>query len=279
MIMATGMQPSWIKLRIRNHRLPDYILTKLLNNETKQARSGELFFLDALRGIAAAVVMIGHARWLLWEGYSEGYLKHPQAYSFFEKMLVYFLSVFRYGHQAVLFFFVLSGFVIHLKYSRSLQKKPGSGFDLTDFLTRRIKRIYPPFLFTLLFTFLLDRVGMSMGYSIYHNQTPNALLNENISVNHSWVNLLGNLFFLKGASVGIWGTNGPLWSLKYEWWFYMLYPLLFWLNRKSVRWSAFLVIILFITGLLVPFPAVIAFAGSVLLYLMYWWLGALLADI
>ncbi len=36
-----------------------------------------LVFLDAMRGLAAVYVMIGHARWLLWEGYQRGLAKDP----------------------------------------------------------------------------------------------------------------------------------------------------------------------------------------------------------
>src|SRR5438552_18554076 len=79
-----------------------------------------LQFVDGLRGLAALYVMVGHARWLLWEGYSEGFLKHPQDYSIFNKALVYLFSLFKYGHEAVLFFFVISGFVIHLRYAQAL---------------------------------------------------------------------------------------------------------------------------------------------------------------
>ena len=88
--------------------------------------SDDLRFLDGLRGLAALYVMIGHARWLLWEGYSEGYLQHPDSYSQAGKALVYFFSIFRYGREAVLFFFVLSGFVIHLRYARKLKAEVGS---------------------------------------------------------------------------------------------------------------------------------------------------------
>ncbi len=243
------------------------------------AAGSNLFFLDALRGIAALVVMIGHARWLLWEGYSEGYLKHPDQYSVFEKVLVYFFAAFKYGHQSVLFFFVLSGFVIHLKYSKSLLKNPAATFNLRDYLYRRIKRIYPPFLFVVGVTFLLDSIGGSLGYSIYSHQTPNALINANITPNHSWGNLIGNLFFWKGPGVDVWGSNTPLWSLKFEWWFYMIYPLLFLLNRKSVLISGLLVALIFITATIIPIPSAIEFIQSVLEYLLFWWFGALLADI
>lgn len=244
---------------------------------TKKPVTG-LSFLDGLRGLAAFMVLMGHARWLLWEGYSEGYLKHPQQYSFTGKLFVYFLSMFRFGHQSVLFFFVLSGFVIHLKYARSLKNEPQTFFDLPDYLLRRIRRIYPPFIFILVFTWLLDYLGSTLGYSIYSAATPNALINSNVCNNHSLVNLAGNLFFLQNSLVGIWGTNGPLWSLKYEWWFYIVYPLLFLINRKSVYAGIATVVLVFIAGFFVHAPALV-FITSVGQYLLCWWLGGMLADI
>jgi peptidoglycan/LPS O-acetylase OafA/YrhL len=239
---------------------------------------GTLNFLDGLRGIAAALVMIGHVRWLLWEGFSEGYAKHPGQYSVVEKILVYFLSLFRFGHQAVLFFFVLSGFVIHLKYSKRLKLKDSRQFDYKDYFSRRIKRIYPPFLFVVLVTYVLDTWGSHLGFSIYNGKTPNDLINHNVTNNHSLVNLLGNLIFINSSQVGIWGTNSPLWSLKYEWWFYVLYPFLLLVNRKNLYGSWALVIFLFIVSFFIPF-APVQFFMNVFQYLLSWWLGVILADI
>jgi len=115
----------------------------------KKINPHDLLFLDGLRGLAALFVMIGHARLLVWEGFSEGYELHPESYNAFNKMLVYFFSLFatKYGHQAVLFFFVLSGFVIHLKYAARLTADPNHKFDHLNYFTRRIRRIYPPLIF------------------------------------------------------------------------------------------------------------------------------------
>ena len=37
--------------------------------------------------------------------------------------------------------------------------------------------------------------------------------------------LVGNLFFVQTVSVPVYGTNGPLWSLANEFWYYVLFPL------------------------------------------------------
>src|SRR3982751_2834530 len=106
-------------------------------------------FLEGLRGLAAVYVMIHHARWFLWVDYSNPYLKNPASFSLLQKSLIYLLSLFIYGHQAVIFFFILSGFVIHVKYSQNLASNY-TRFDLKDYFKRRFKRIYPPLIFALI---------------------------------------------------------------------------------------------------------------------------------
>ena len=103
------------------------------------AEARKLAFLDGLRGLAAAYVMIGHARWMLWEGYSTGYVRHPERYGLANRACVYAASLFKWGHEAVLFFFVLSGFVIHLRYARRLVVGQQT-FDFWPYLYRRARR-------------------------------------------------------------------------------------------------------------------------------------------
>ena len=137
-----------------------------------------LIFLDGLRGLAAFYVMVGHARWLLWEGYSVGFQKHPASYSTINKALMYFFSLFKYGHEAVLFFFVLSGFVIHLRYARQMKEQGNEAkFDWAAFVWRRARRLYPPLLAALGLTFILDSIGKAHGFAIYHQATPYPIIN------------------------------------------------------------------------------------------------------
>lgn len=251
-----------------------------MNNTSNSDSIGrKLLFLDGLRGIAAVYVMIGHARWLLWEGYSEGYVKHPEQYSLLNKALMYFFSLFKYGHEAVLFFFVLSGFVIHLKYAFNYKKTEPAPFQYGQYLKRRAKRIYPPFIFALLLTSLLDSLGRSLHYSIYDGTTPYKLINENISMNSwSFEALLGNLVFLYRNYVPVYGTNGPAWSLKYEWWFYMLYPLFLLMGKRSILFPSLLMIALFILSF---FPSYWpeGLIQDIFSMMITWWLGVLLAEI
>jgi len=239
-----------------------------------------LDFLDGLRGLAALWVMLHHARWLLWEGW-ENYGRHPEQYSAAGKALVLALAPLRYGHQAVLFFFVLSGFVIHLGHARRLATKPETArFDWPDYLARRARRLYPPLVFAMLVTLVLDQIGATQGWSIYRSATPYALINTTITPVHDLTTALGNLAFLMGSRVTTWGSNGPLWSLHFEWWFYMLYPLLWLLSRRSAIAAASAVAVLFALSWVVkPSIGPAHFVARIFTGLFTWWLGAMLADV
>ena len=118
-------------------------------------------FLDGLRGIAALIVLVGHARLLLWEGYTAGFKTHPETYSTIDKAFMWALSPFRYGHEMVVLFFILSGFVIHLRFANQANRVP---MLLKTFWYKRLKRLYPPLLFAFLLTFILDSIGKSNGW-------------------------------------------------------------------------------------------------------------------
>jgi peptidoglycan/LPS O-acetylase OafA/YrhL len=239
----------------------------------------EILFLDGLRGLAALYVLIHHARWLLWEGYEEGFLIYKETYTFFEKMNVYLFSAFKFGHEAVLIFFVLSGFVIHLRYSKLIVEKGSlAAFDYFPYLKRRAVRILPPFLLALILTYLLDTTGAYFHLPIYFQQTSSATINENVLCDHSFLTLLGNLIFTMKIYVPVWGTDGPLWSLAYEWWFYMIYPLFFLLHKKNWLLSSAFILILFLGSVYIAeWPSLLL--KKIFFYMIVWWLGVLLADI
>jgi peptidoglycan/LPS O-acetylase OafA/YrhL len=238
-----------------------------------------LQFLDGLRGLAAFYVMVGHARWMLWEGYFEGYLHHPETYPLPAKLLVYFFLLFSYGHQAVMLFFVLSGFLIHLRYAKQLEASPENAhFGWWGYVVRRVKRLYPPLIFAILLTYLLDRWGASLGYSIYFHRTPYPLINLNVNPDHSLPTALGNLTFLMGIYVPMWGSNGALWSLMFEWGFYMLYPIFWWLTKRSIHLSTGIIVTLWVLSF-VPIWGARAWFQGIFMFMIIWWFGALLAEI
>jgi peptidoglycan/LPS O-acetylase OafA/YrhL len=235
-----------------------------------------LSFLDGLRGIASLLVMLGHARMLLWEGFSSGYMFHTQLYSKLDKYLMYIFSIFRYGHEMVMLFFILSGFVIHLRYS---DRDNRLDINLKKFWYRRLKRLYPPLIFLFLFAFLLDTIGKSFGWSIYVQQTAYSNINQNIESVIDVPTFLGNCLFLMTVYVKPFGTTGATWSLMYEWWFYILYPVFYYLAlRVGFRKVTFLVLLLYFISFyqVVLFPFLL---WKVLDSFIIWWLGVCLAEI
>lgn len=239
-----------------------------------------LAFLDGLRGLAALWVLLHHARWLLWEGW-ENFTRGTQGSSAVGHALAYALVPLRHGHEAVLFFFVLSGFVIHLGFAKRLAAEgEGARFDWPRYFIRRARRLYPPLMFAMVLTLALDVAGAAQGWGIYRGTTPYGLINTAIGHDHSAPVALGNLAFLMQSWVPSWGSNGPLWSLHYEWWFYMLYPALWLVSRRSAKAATLVVALLFAMSWLVrPDAAHVFFIARIFTALFTWWLGAWLADI
>jgi peptidoglycan/LPS O-acetylase OafA/YrhL len=235
----------------------------------------KLRFLDGLRGLAAFYVMVGHARWLLWEGLSEGYRKHPAHYSLIGKCVVFGLSAFRWGHEAVIFFFVLSGFVIHLRYAAGLKTDPGRRFDTGNYFLRRARRLYPPLVFALAITWSLDSLGVRLGLPTALHTTQYPLINANIGSDHSLRTLLLNLVFIMTP---VFGSDGPLWSLNYEWYFYLLYPLVFLVDRRSIAGASLVLVALSVAGYAPIWPGSLFWLRGVCQLMIVWWFGALLAD-
>ncbi len=182
--------------------------------------------LDAIRGLAALYVVLFHARWLLtWPALSgtDSGLKHG--------IVAAVSTSLSFGHLPVLVFFLISGFCIHFRQAQKLASaRTGSWwhpFDIGSFGWRRIRRLYPPLLAALAITALLDYVGMHLNASYYAGQSQYDSFNVYLSQNgHDWWTLLGSATFQAGLlGFNVFGTDLPLWSLSYEFWFYALYPL------------------------------------------------------
>jgi len=93
---------------------------------------------------------------------------------------------------------------------------------------------------------LLDFIGRDFGFSIYTGNTPNEGINVTVgNQSLTLVTFIGNIFFLFKEYVPIFGTNEPTWSLKLEWWFYMVYPIFLLLSRKNIYYFTLLIVVLF----------------------------------
>jgi peptidoglycan/LPS O-acetylase OafA/YrhL len=115
------------------------------------------------------------------------------------------------GSESVLVFFVLSGFVI--AYSSS---KKHVAFK--DFVIARLARLWSVMLPALVLTMLADSIGQYLNLAAYAPLQPYSTFKWLASsvINFAF---LGQMWNLKISP----GTNGPFWSIAYEFWFYALF--------------------------------------------------------
>jgi lipopolysaccharide/colanic/teichoic acid biosynthesis glycosyltransferase/peptidoglycan/LPS O-acetylase OafA/YrhL len=120
-----------------------------------------------------------------------------------------------FAHQAVVLFFVISGWLV----GGALLDRIGKPHALRDYAIDRVTRLWivllPAFALMLLF-------GLGTGELDAHAQAPRL---ADIGP-WSLTTLLGNLAGVQTMLVPAFGNNFPLWSLAYETWYYALFPLL-----------------------------------------------------
>lgn len=229
--------------------------------------------LDILRACLALMVLIGHARMLLWMPWHEWRLLPHGAVDW---MLGLACCVFRYGGEAVAVFFALSGYFIHLRIAIQAARRVPVEFSVGDYLGRRVRRILPPYYVVLLLTVLLDAFGGHFWPELYAAQTGDHMLDENFAA-HSYSTasvvpaLLGQPKLL-----GLhFGSNGPLWSIGNEVFYYALYPLfvMFWLRSRALAYG-----IGFGAGLLAWQFGIGSWWSPMLASYPMWLGGALLAE-
>lgn len=167
--------------------------------------------MDAMRCVLAVVVAFAHAWYLLIENY--------RGQTTIAAAVGYFLS--GYAHASVILFFVLSGYWI----ARSVDGRMNKGWHWPSYLIDRFTRLLVVLVPALAIGGTLDAMGLYvLGSSTHSGATATYVLRADIANTLGWNVLLGNLLFLQSIVVAPFGTNGPLWSLAYEFWFYIWFP-------------------------------------------------------
>ena len=177
------------------------------------AKSARFVELDALRGLAALIVVLHHLR-LLWQGDVE-----PS--SRILRMLLTLLNP--AGNGAVILFFVLSGFVL------SLPAVAGKPQRYLTFVIRRVFRIYIPYLVAL-------AAAVAGAFWLHGIVTNSSWFHFFWSKPVDWHLVLQHVYF-----IGVYNTDqfdNPIWSLVHEMRISLIFPLLcaFVLKFKS-KWS------------------------------------------
>lgn len=178
-------------------------------------------------------------------------LLHHFSYERFTGDKLSFIRRLELGHDAVVVFFVLSGYVICYAVGRT-----NKGF--LDYMSRRLARLYSVLLPAIFIVLFLDIVGVSIADQIYADKVANS---------HILIRGLINLLFLQEwqfYSIRF-SSNGPLWSLGYEFWYYCIFGVFCFINRPLYKFLLIFALALFV-GL------------KILLLLPIWWVGVMLYN-
>lgn len=129
-----------------------------------------------------------------------------------------------FGHEAVVIFFVLSGFVIAFA-AQTREKTPRA------FMTSRLTRIYSVAVPCLLATVVFDRMGQFLLPQLY-----DGLITDGSALVRL---VLGSLFLNESWTVSAqMFSNTPYWSIAYEFWYYMIFAGLFYFRGWArIGWT------------------------------------------
>ncbi len=190
------------------------------------ANPGLVSAIDLMRWLAAAVVVVSHVRFPLVKGYA---LLLPEQRPLWVQAW-YFLT--GYYVEAVLIFFVLSGFLVG---GMGLARLKQGTFDPPGYAVDRFSRLYTAFLPALLLSVALTWVGMRWfdATGLYSGTHPTFAASGTTLVfadNAGWGNFTGNLFMLQWFRENLfaapYGANPPLYTLSSEFWFYAIFGLI-----------------------------------------------------
>ncbi len=214
-------------------------------------------FLDLSRWIAAFIVFAGHLHELLLSPYEQVEQQNI--------LVAVFYFVIGLSSEAVMVFFVLSGFLIG---GKNLARAKTGSFDFSSYCVDRISRLYVVLLPAVLIGYFLDIIGSSY----FPEAGLYKLLSYHVVTEHLDSSILiGNLLMLQSFYTTVIGSNLPLWSLSFEFWFYLLFGLLIVIifENKQSQWKFWKIILALMIILLLGYKFI--------LYFLIWCIGLSIA--
>jgi peptidoglycan/LPS O-acetylase OafA/YrhL len=208
-----------------------------------------------IRGLAALEVCIGHLRGFFMVDYQQ------TGGGLAAKLFYLFTGL---HHQAVMVFFVLSGFLVG---GSVVRLKRNGKWRWQGYLLRRLCRLWIVIVPALLLTLAWDLLGTRLNPAAYQGAFYPQLLSGPINGNDlSPTAFLGNLLFLQKILVNCFGTNGPIWSLANEFWYYLLFPLGLQAILRAESLGARIGALLLIAAIYLLLPATILSYGLIWLF-------------
>jgi len=219
------------------------------------------FSLDAIRGLAALIVVLCHWQFYF---YTDQTLQTKPLEELGLPLFPYLSIFYNHAFYAVDLFFLLSGFIFFWFYAAKIADGRTS---FSHFMCYRLTRLYPVHFITLLSLIVLQYVMVSMNghtFIIQNNDIYHFLLN--LLVIHSWG-------FERTPALN--GFNGPSWSVSVELLLYLLFFLISW--KKLHRNKGLLLAIVVAGAVIQHFYSMIgqgiySFFLGALTYYIYAWL-------
>jgi peptidoglycan/LPS O-acetylase OafA/YrhL len=170
-------------------------------------------FLHYLRISSALIVCLGHTKEFL-------FVPMDESADLLEMLIRLFLGL---GTSAVLVFFFLSGFLVGGKEIRRLITQE---LIFRTYIFDRLTRLWLVLIPALLLTFALNLFTCrNSNISLFCTADPRLASHADIPplLSQEIFDLFSNVFFLQ-PFIGLpWGGNGPLWSISYEFWYYIVF--------------------------------------------------------
>ena len=191
--------------RIRDFQELPRIISSMLSERS--------LFLHYLRFFSALIVCLGHTKEFL-------FVHMDETAHVLEKVTRLFLGL---GTSAVLVFFFLSGYLVGGNEIVNLVRKK---LNFSNYIFNRITRLWIVLLPALLATFALNALTCrNSKTSLYCTADPALASHAEVppQVSQKISDLISNAFFLQPFKGTQWGGNGPLWSLSYEFWYYLVF--------------------------------------------------------
>ncbi|HTV26225.1 MAG TPA: acyltransferase [Xanthobacteraceae bacterium] len=230
-----------------------------MSGQASAGTSARYPWLDLIRGVAALEVVAGHLKSFMLDGIDKNS-------NLFVKI---FNIVTGQAHNAVMIFFVLSGYLI----GKQVFDRFGQNWSWISYAVRRLSRLWTVLVLALLMTVIWDYVGLHFLHgALYLGQLAGHRYGGSLPVGdmgsiHTTTTFFGNLFFLQnGILVGSFGVNGPLWSLANEFWYYVIFPLSFYAVSSIGRPLGRIICAAAAIGLCLLLPIYVVLYGGIWLF-------------
>lgn len=206
---------------------------------------------DGLRFLAISMVVIFHAN---------GFFIAKSSVFYNDDTFFHIInSILHTWDKGVELFFIISGFILALPFANQILMK-GKKVNLKSFYLRRITRLEPPYILTIVILFSLLIITKTYAFSVL------------------FPSLLASLTYTHNIIFGVPLIATVAWSLEIEIQFYMIAPLISKIYHVEKVWRRLIMVLFIFASVIVQylFPMKVL---TLYVFIQYFLTGFLLADV